>query len=68
MRYISKQRHNAKGDLMRGTLGEPYAGKPPVRFDEGRRENAEGTGNCGLFNPLCPRPPTLLEAALAAVI
>jgi len=28
---------------------------------KGRREQAEGTGNYGLFNPLCPRPPTLQE-------
>jgi hypothetical protein len=32
------------------TLGEPYAGKPPVRFDEGRRCET-GTDNRGQFNP-----------------
>ena len=32
------------------TLGEPYAGKPPVRFDEGRRCET-GTDNHGQFNP-----------------
>jgi hypothetical protein len=31
-------------------LGEPDAGKPPVRFDEGRGV-PRGTDNCGLFNP-----------------
>ena len=32
------------------TLGEPYAGKPPVRFDEGRRCET-GTDNHDQFNP-----------------
>jgi hypothetical protein len=31
---------------------------------QGRREETEGTGNCGRFNPLCPRPPTLLRMNL----
>jgi hypothetical protein len=31
----------------RRTFGEPDAGKPPVRFDEGWRENAQGTDNYG---------------------
>ena len=37
----------------RTTPAEPYAGKPPVRFDEGRREITEETGNCGRFNSSC---------------
>src|SRR4051812_20574781 len=33
---------------------------------KGRREETKGTGNCGQFNPLCPRPPTLLGAGSAS--
>ena len=51
------------------TLGEPYAGKPPVRFDEGRRCET-GTDNRGQFNPaVTPRLlywQTRAGAALAA--
>src|SRR6266403_475946 len=44
----------------RTTPGEPYAGKPPVRFDEGRC-SPNDTNNCGWFNSFTPSP-TLLSA------
>jgi hypothetical protein len=40
-------------------LGKPDAGKPPVRFDEGR-SGKNGTDNCGQFNPSRSASPTLL--------
>ena len=43
----------------RRTFGEPYAGKPHVRFDEGRRWPEMGTDNCGRLNPN-PPPARLL--------
>jgi hypothetical protein len=52
-------------------IGEPDAGKPPVRFDEGVQET------CGIVTRLCPtlrtlppweifcRGPAILEAGVA---
>jgi hypothetical protein len=39
-------------------LGEPYTGKPSVRFDE-RRSLETGTDNYGQFNPSGTALPTL---------
>src|SRR6266403_1289727 len=43
----------------RTTPGEPYAGKPPVRFDEGRC-SPNDTNNCGWFNSFTPSPTLLI--------
>lgn len=43
----------------RMAFGEPYAGKPHVRFDEGRRWEDE-TDNYGRLKPVHTTPPTLL--------